>query len=67
MFLHGGIGMLIYYPYCQTYTYLIYSQIFPNYTSARRSTCRNSALARIKEKRLELRAITNNALSSDGL
>lgn len=35
------------------------SQIFPNYSSARCSTC-NSALARIKEKRAELKAIALN-------
>jgi hypothetical protein len=34
------------------------SQIFPNCSVARRSI-KNSALARIKEKRLELKAITN--------
>jgi len=31
-------------------------QIFPSYSSARRPVCKNSALARIKEKRSELKA-----------
>jgi len=31
-----------------------YSQIFPNYSSSRRPVCKNSALARIKEKRAKL-------------
>jgi hypothetical protein len=35
------------------------SQIFPNYSSARRPICKNSALARIKEKRAELKASQN--------
>ena len=34
-------------------------QVFPSYSSARRPICKNSALARIKEKRSELRAISN--------
>jgi len=33
---------------------LLYSQIFPNYSSAKRRICQNSALARIKAKRSEL-------------
>ncbi|KIM72920.1 hypothetical protein PILCRDRAFT_81530, partial [Piloderma croceum F 1598] len=35
-------------------------QIFPSYSSARRPVCKNSALPRIKEKRLELKAMANN-------
>ena len=37
-----------------------YSQVFPSYSSARRPLCKNSALARIKEKRAELKAIAVN-------
>ena len=39
-----------------------YSHIFPSYSSARRPVCKNSALARIKEKRLELKALAANTL-----
>jgi len=34
-------------------------QIFPNHSAAKRPICKNSALARIREKRSELRAIAN--------
>lgn len=32
-----------------------HSQVFPSYSSARRPICKNSALSRIKARRLELR------------
>jgi hypothetical protein len=35
-------------------------QIFPTYSSAQRSVSKNSALARIKEKRAELKALSLN-------
>ena len=37
-----------------------YSQIFPNYSSARHAICKTSALARIKQKRSELRDLAVN-------
>jgi hypothetical protein len=37
-----------------------YSQIFPSYSSAKRPVSKNSALARIKQKRAELRSIALN-------
>jgi hypothetical protein len=43
-----------------------YSQIFPNYSSARRPVHKDSALARIKEKRLELKALSSNDLDAAG-
>jgi hypothetical protein len=58
----GGIGMVLH----QSLFVVINSkeqpddsQIFPNYSSARRSVCKNSTLARIKEKRAELKAAAN--------
>jgi hypothetical protein len=39
-------------------------QIFPSYSSARRAVCKNSALARIKEKRAELKTIVLNGQKS---
>jgi hypothetical protein len=60
-FKHGGIGMvcLELLALRSTQPQMYYSQIFPNYSSARRSVCKNSALARIKEKRAELKAAAN--------
>ena len=58
---HGGIGTSLYLSWwlaiqgCKCY-----SQVFPSYSSARRPVCKNSALARIKEKRLELKALATN-------
>ena len=43
------------------YKRMLCSQIFPNFSSARRTICKNSALARIKAKRSELRTIANNS------
>jgi hypothetical protein len=63
----GGTGMClqIELPFLrQTHICLPHSQIFPNYLSLLR--CKATALARIKEKRLELRAITGNTISPDG-
>jgi len=37
-------------------------QIFPSYSSARRPVCKNSALARIKQRRAELKAMSVNRL-----
>jgi len=39
-------------------------QIFPSYSSAGRPVCKNSALARIKEKRSELKAKADNNTSA---
>ena len=36
---------------------MFHSQIFPNYSSALRPVCKNSAFARIKEKRSEIRCL----------
>lgn len=41
----------------------LYSQVFPSYSSAGRMPCRNSALARIKQKRSELGAIELNVVA----
>jgi len=38
-------------------------QIFPAYSSARRPVCKNSALARIKERRLQLKALSSTAVN----
>ncbi len=43
------------------YKWMLCSQVFPNFSSARRTICKNSALARIKAKRAELRSIGNNS------
>ena len=43
-----------------TYVQLIiytHSQIFPNYSAARRPVSKNSALARIKQRRLEINGV----------
>jgi hypothetical protein len=40
-----------------------HSQIFPSYSSARRTVCKNSAFARIKQKRSELKEIGLNTTS----
>jgi hypothetical protein len=50
---------------CRTHISLFYSQIFPSYLSARRSICKHSALARIREKWLELKAITGDVILPD--
>jgi len=47
---------VIHYSFSAWLTKPIGSQIFPNYSTARRPLCKNSALARIKAKRSELRA-----------
>jgi hypothetical protein len=39
---------------------IILSQVFPNYSSAQRPICKDSPLARIKQKRAELMAIAQN-------
>ncbi|KIM80552.1 hypothetical protein PILCRDRAFT_526373 [Piloderma croceum F 1598] len=39
-------------------------QVFPNYSSARRPVCKNSAIARIKEKRSETRRLAMNNLNA---
>jgi hypothetical protein len=61
IFLRGGIGMYILFDtfFLIDTSFLIYSQIFPSYSSARRAVCKNSALARIKAKRSEMRALDN--------
>jgi hypothetical protein len=43
------------------------SQIFPNFSSARRPVSKNSALARIRAKRSELNAIANARTGDDTL
>jgi hypothetical protein len=40
---------------------MLHSQIFPNYSSAQRSPAKDSALARIREKRAALKVIAANA------
>jgi hypothetical protein len=47
------------------YKRMLCSQVFPNFSSARRTICKNSALARIKAKRAELRSIGNNSTWHD--
>jgi len=43
-----------------------YSQIFPNYLSGGRAICKNTALARIRQKRMEQRAIADGSVSELG-
>jgi hypothetical protein len=61
IFLSGGIGkpFLLLFSSRLSSQQLLHSQIFPSYSSARRPVCKNSALARIKEKRLEQRTIAD--------
>jgi hypothetical protein len=56
----GGIGMNTNFRVGFARLTQRYSQIFPSYSSARRPTCKDSALARIKEKRVELKALSAN-------
>jgi hypothetical protein len=61
IFLHGGTGES--FPYTlgsEPLSQLPYSQIFPSYSSAQPSISRDSPLARIKEKRVQLRAMNLN-------
>jgi hypothetical protein len=60
-FRHGEIGMTPQSPSAiirsGSDVLMFHSQIFPNYSSALRPVCKNSAFARIKEKRLEMRRL----------
>ena len=58
----GGIGTYLFSQFLllSQLVPVCFRQIFPNYSSARRPICKNSALARIKEKRAELKAIGLN-------
>jgi hypothetical protein len=60
-FKHGGIGLicLLSLHYSHLMHRCNHSQIFPSYSSARRSICKHSALARIKEKRAEMKVAEN--------
>lgn len=61
----GGIGSSAHVNFSFTVLnslLLHYSQVFPNYLSAGHSICKHSILARIREKRLELRATTSNTI-----
>jgi hypothetical protein len=62
--LPGGIGKLYDLGFLNSLKLcLVYhSQVFPNHSSARRPICKNSALARIKEKCSELQAISANPI-----
>jgi len=59
IFKHGGTGLLHIHRLLHVCSLITYSQIFPNHSAAKRPICKNSALARIRERHSELRAIAN--------
>jgi hypothetical protein len=56
--MYGGTGMCI--PMFDDYIHTLQNrQIFPNYSSARRPLAENSALARIRQRRVALRGMVH--------
>jgi hypothetical protein len=60
IFLLGGIGVSFHLN-IDRFIHNSARQIFPGHSPARCLLCKNSALARIKEKRLELKAASSNS------